>query len=497
MSVKYCPRDNPCLYEINTVAWLWELSQKHARPITLGGVPGSEWDNLKALGMDYVWLMGVWRRSPQSRQIGLKSLALRASFNEALPMFKDEDILGSPYAVQSYEPDPQIGSWGDLQHARQELHRRGMGLILDFVPNHTALDHAWVNSHPEYYIRGHQPDFQNQPDSFFKVDVRGHTYYVAHGRDPNYPAWTDTAQINFNNPTARAALIKQVQQLSGHCDGLRCDMAMLVMNEVFQRQWGQISRLPAQITEFWSELIQAVPQMVYIAEAYWDTEWALQQMGFDFVYDKRLYDRLKGSTAADVLLHLKAGMDFQSKLVRFVENHDEIRSLKAFGPARARAAAALCAMLPGMKLYFHGQLEGGRGKLPLQLRHGLMETADPETEVFYRRLLAAVNDRTAHSGRWKLKTVYPHADDNSGNLIACTRQIGDEMKLAVVNLSPEPGQGRIVFQDDIQESREYVFMDRLNGQSFKRKGLWMAHPGLIFELTGYQSRLFDIKQVEA
>ncbi|HSW58968.1 MAG TPA: alpha-amylase family glycosyl hydrolase, partial [Dehalococcoidales bacterium] len=401
-----------------------------------------------------------------------------------------------PYAVGAFSPDPLVGSWQDLQIVRNELHHRNMGLVLDFIPNHTALDHHWVNQHPEYYIRGSEQDFHSRPGDFFEADVRGKKYFLAHGRDPNYPPWTDTAQLNYHNPAVRAALIQQVQAISGYCDGLRCDMAMLVMRDIFQKHWGQASGLPAPASEFWSELFRAVPHLVYIAEAYWDTEWALQQLGFDFVYDKRLYDRLKACPAADVQVHLRAGLDFQNKLVRFTENHDEMRSPEAFGPAKSLAAAAVCALLPGMKMYFHGQWEGSRLKLPVQLRHGVQETVDKDMADFYRNLLAAINDDTAHRGLWKLRKVYPHADQNWGNLIACSRQTEREIKLAVVNLSAEPGQGRIHFQDEIQELKEYLFRDRLSGQSFKRPGVWMAHPGLIFELQGYQARLFDIRVAE-
>ena len=380
MSIKYLPRDNPNLYEINTAAWLLELSQREGEPVNLGNIPLAEWDRLKAAGMDYVWLMGIWKRSPQSCQIFLNSAQLRASVESSLPGFKVEDVKGSPYAIQAYEPDPSLGLWDDLTKIHELLHQRNMGLILDFVPNHTATDHPWVNEHPEYYILGNTQDLKNRPESFFKVEVKGQTYVIAHGRDPNFPAWTDTAQLNFNNPSTRTALVKEVQHISQYCDGLRCDMAMLVMNDIFQRDWGQNIRLTDPGYEFWRELTDTVPGLVYMAEAYWDTEWALQHMGFDFAYDKRLYDRLKSGPAVDVFLHLKASMDYQNKLVRFIENHDEQRSMEAFGLAKVKAVATLFSMLPGLKLFFHGQLQGRRTKLPVQLCRLQNEPVDSEAE---------------------------------------------------------------------------------------------------------------------
>jgi len=443
--------------------------------------------------MDFVWLMGVWQRSDLSRQVCVLSPELRNVFEKALPGHSEADILGSPYAVLDYQPEPALGNWEDLKKVRRQLNERGMGLVLDFVPNHTAADHRWVYEHPEFYILGSQEDYRRDNNSFFEIESRGQKYYPAHGRDPNFEAWTDTAQLNFFNPAMRAALINEVHRLAGFCDGLRCDMAMLVMNEVISRVWGSHSRAPLPASEFWRDLTGGLPDLLFSAEAYWDKEWELQQMGFDYVYDKRLYDRLKSNPPGDVRGHLRAEMDYQKKLVRFIENHDEECSLAAFGVERVKGAAALISMLPGMKLYHHGQTDGRRIKMPVQLSRSHSETANPEIEYFYRRLLAAAGDRTAHEGAWKLKTVYEHADQSHHNLIAYTRHLDRQAKLVIVNLSPQPSQGRIVFEDEIDEYENYSFKDRVSGEDSLYKGLWMVHPGLIFELSGYQARVFDIQ----
>ena len=154
MPKKFLLRKNPELFEINTAAWLFELSQKLGKPYCSADVPSEEWDNLKALGMDLVWLMGVWNRSQEGRKLNLNSKEFRAFFETVLPTCSVEDIIGSCFSISSYGPDPLVGTWEDLAHARDELHKRGMGLILDFVPNHTGMDHHWITEHPEYYIQG-------------------------------------------------------------------------------------------------------------------------------------------------------------------------------------------------------------------------------------------------------------------------------------------------------------------------------------------------------
>src|SRR5580692_9452116 len=160
-------RRHPHLYEINTWPWLEQLSARLGREIKLGEVPDSEWDCLARLGFDIVWLMGVWQRSPESRRVALADPNIVGSYEHALPGWTPTDAIGSPYSVQQYVPDPRIGTWDHLDRAREKLAARGIALFLDFVGNHTALDHPWTREHPEFYVQGTQKEFQADPRSFF------------------------------------------------------------------------------------------------------------------------------------------------------------------------------------------------------------------------------------------------------------------------------------------------------------------------------------------
>ena len=148
----------PLIYEINTWPWLAELSRRQQRAVDLAAVPASDWDAIGDAGYDAVWLMGVWERSPAGVALALGNESLMASFRAALPDLRTDDVVGSPYCVRDYVVDDHLGGPAGLEAARTELARRGMGLILDFVPNHVAPDHPWTSEHPERFVRGSRDD---------------------------------------------------------------------------------------------------------------------------------------------------------------------------------------------------------------------------------------------------------------------------------------------------------------------------------------------------
>ncbi len=492
-------KENPRLYEINTVQWLSGVSRNNGnRPLTLGTVPDEEWDRLLEPGFDYVWLMGVWKRSREGVRIfrqGPEWPPFKQYLDRLLPGWKEDDVSGSPYSIAAYEPDPLAGTWEDLRKARERLNRRGAGLVLDFVPNHTAPDHPWVSEHPDYYFITDRAGYEKSKDPSFYSPIKtgDKTSYIARGKDPNFPAWSDTAQLNYFNPALRKAMVSELRKIAGYADGLRCDMAMLVINDIFARAWRGLASGDMPSGEFWEQARAAVPGAVLIGEAYWNTEWRLMEMGFDFLYDKTLYDRLRRSSAQETKLHLSADTGYQKRLVRFLENHDEPRSLPAFGPERLRAAAALFSTLPGMKLFFHGQLEGKKIKVPVQLsREVVAEKTEKNIQEFYARLLSITAQEVFRKGRWRLKDVFPFSDGSHQNLIAYTwGPLTGRLKLVVANLDGGRSQGKIPMTE-LDAGRDYLFNDELNKRQYERKGAELAGSGLHVILDGYQAHIFDI-----
>lgn len=496
-SIASPPRRHPLLYEINTYAWLEELSAREGREVTLGSVPAAEWDRLKPF--DFVWLMGVWRRSPIGRRIMRTGPAYFAGYDDALPGWTMPDVVGSPYAVQDYIPDPRFGGWRDLDQARRELNARGVRLILDFVCNHTALDHAWISSNPEYYIQGTLEDFRREPAAWYLREGGGDPLFIACGKDPYCPAWPDSAQLNYFQPAVRNAMLGVLHSIAAHADGVRCDMAMLVLNDIFSKTWQKHLTGAAPSDEFWPAAMAALPGFTWIAEVYWDLGWRLQQLGFNFTYDKRLYDRLRSGPPESVRGHLTADPSYQNGLVRFLENHDEPRSAAVFGTDKLPALATLICTLPGMRFFNQGQFEGKKVHLPIPLRRAAApphDPPDPQVEKLYASLVGIVQEDVFHAGAWELLTVLPAGDASYENLIAWQWRLGGVVKVVAVNLGANVSAGNIALKWPVDSSSRCNFHDQLNDKTYSWRGADLARSGLYVRLGAFRSHIFDVKKIE-
>jgi glycosidase len=444
-----------------------------------------------------VWLMGVWERSPAGIAIANRNNSLLDDFRRALPDFHSQDNVGSPYCVRRYVVDKHLGGPNGLAIARQELAKRGMNLILDFVPNHVAPDHPWVIEHPEYFVRGNADDARRDPASW--VEVEGSV--CACGRDPHFPAWPDVLQLNAFQPGLRQAVIETISSIASQCDGIRCDMAMLLLNAIFERTWGsRAGQRPA--TEYWVDVIPAIkkahPGFLFIAEAYWDLEWELQQQGFDFCYDKKLYDRLEHGNAESIRLHLCADLAYQQKLLRFIENHDEPRAAATFSPAKERAAAVTMATLPGARLLHEGQFEGRKIRPPVFLGRRPQEPSDQGLQSFYTTLLETIDSPVFRDGQWSLceRTGWP---DNSSfqNLVAWSWLKDDDRYLIVINLSDSTVQARVQVPWGDVRGKTWRLSDAFSGATYYRDGDEMLAPGLYVELGPWNCSFFQCGRLQS
>ncbi len=422
----------PLVYEINTRVWLKELSDKLGRAITLDGVPDEEFELFGEAGFDMVWLMGVWKPSHYSAATAASHHGLRSEFLEHLKDLHPEDIASSPYSIPSYEVNEALGGHAGILSFRRRLAERGIRLMLDFVPNHMALDNRWLPEHPEFFITISKHEQCQNPRSCFEY-ARGK--YLAHGKDPYFPPWTDTLQLNYANPATHEMMIHNLAHISDMCDAVRCDMAMLELKEIFNMTWGNLGGMMNE--EFWPRAIQSVkkkhPDFLFLAESYWDREWELQQMGFDFTYDKPFYDFL-GSSPVNVIKlkgHLLADWEYQKKLCRFIENHDEIRASERFGPNHAVAALVMLTS-PGMHLVHQGQLTGMKKKVPVQLLRHAREQSHKALLNLYLMLFKFRSEAALQKGMTEWLEL--NADDDSLCFGYC-RSLSKKQAFVLANFS--------------------------------------------------------------
>ncbi len=486
-------RQNPTLLQVNTRVLLSELSRKLKCKVTLDDIPDAEIENWWNAGFDWIYLLSVWQTGEAGRQISRANPQWRREFEETLDDLEESDIIGSGFAITEYEVADSLGGAEALKRFRQRIAGLGMKLMLDFVPNHMAPDHPWVQGHPDYFIRGNERDLAHSPENYTWIRRKHDELILAYGRDPYFSGWPDTIQLNYGNPHLQEAMKEQLLQVSGQCDGLRCDMAMLLLPEVFRRTWG------IGIDAFWPEAIQRVkqndPGFVMMGEVYWDLEYEMQQHGFDFTYDKRLYDRLRTWEAPPIHDHLKASVDYQEKLARFLENHDEQRAASVFPWQAHQAAAILTFLTPGLKFFHDGESLGKRVKVSPHLGRGPIEKPNVITEAFYAQLFTLLKRPLFHEGEWQLLESLPAWDNNptSYNFIAFSWEYLDSTIVAIVNYSSFQGQA-LVHLPFVEIVGQTVSLKEIFGDSiYHRDGTELNQHGLYVDLPEWGFHLFELQ----
>jgi len=483
----------PSLFQINTRVWLTEFSRSLGRQATLDDIPDAELDRLAHLGFDWIWMLSVWQTGTGAQEVSRSNPGWRREFEETLPDLREEDIAGSGFAITGYTTHRSLGGDAALARLRNRLRKRGLNLMLDFVPNHVGLGHPWIESHPEYYISGTESDLEHAPQNYTRVKRKGGDLILAYGRDPYFSGWPDTLQLDYSNPATQEAMIGELLRISGQCDGLRCDMAMLVLPDVFERTWGRRSEL------FWlratQQVRERVPEFCFMAEVYWDLEWTLQQQGFDHAYDKRLYDRLREGHARPVREHFNAGLDYQDKLARFLENHDEPRAAATFTNEVHEAAAIITFLSPGLRFFHQGQFEGRKKRISPHLVRGPVEPADSTLQQFYDRLLAVLRLPAVREGQWQLLECVPAWDGNWtwDCFLAFAWQGPDgERLLVAVNYAANQGQCRLRLPFTDLASHAVRFDDLMSPASYDRDGNDVVSGGLYLDLPPWGYNVFKM-----
>lgn len=399
--------------EIPARAWL------HSLGIGSGGldqVPDTAFAYL--VTFDYVWLQGVWQTGSLGIELDRTLPERRAEYDRILPDWTAEDVVGSPYAIYDYRIAADLGGEEALAVFRRRL--APARLLLDFVPNHMALDCPWPESFFLHERETSAPEEANEVStrvsSVSRVEgpeQRQTSPRRLNGRDPYFGPWPDTAQLNYREEAMQRQLIEVLCRIADMADGVRADMAMMVLHEVFEWIWSgkaaETQRAPPKQDEFWERAIAAVrqrrPDFLFLAEVYWGYEMRLQELGFHATYDKKLYDLLHERHLDHLRTYLQQRpAAFHARSVHFVENHDEPRAVHHFGDRLvANAAAALSFLLPGIRLEFWGQAEGRQTRLDVHLRRAASESRaqnEAAQVCFYRRLQDVLSLPILRHGIW-------------------------------------------------------------------------------------------------
>eukprot|EP00928_Gymnodinium_smaydae_P015776 TRINITY_DN1584_c0_g1_i3.p1 TRINITY_DN1584_c0_g1~~TRINITY_DN1584_c0_g1_i3.p1 ORF type:complete len:535 (+),score=103.23 TRINITY_DN1584_c0_g1_i3:65-1669(+) len=499
-------RRQPIVYEISTRPWLYALAQSGIQAncgeyVCLRDVPQTEWQRMKDDSIDMVWLMGVWQLGSFGVQHDRAPDEMRA-FSRELPDIRSEDVIGSPYAVVNYTVNSDIGNDDDLAAVRRTLNELGMKLMLDFVPNHGAVDSVLVESNPGLFIQKPGGSF---PGNWF-IQREGKTY--AYGRGPYDGPWTDTLNYNYWNPATVRQLTDVIVSIAARADAIRCDMAMLILNPVIERTWGNLMRAsgfsyPSQ--EFWSVAIDAAraqfPGTLFMAEAY-DYNFmspsekpTLQNLGFDFVYDKDVLDNLNGGNLDAIRGYIRSrSQPFFEKTAHFVENHDEPRSAASLGgQQQAFIGSVVASTLPGLRLFYFGQFDGFSAKLDVQLRRATKQVPNADLHARYTTLLRIISDDVFHTGIW---TFVNTPREGSAWRVSAWRWAsadGSKKRLIVVNFSDQAAWAQVQVADALGNGGSDMILvkDLLTDAVYQRSASELRGSGLNVGLQPWSASIFD------
>ena len=485
----------PSLFQINTRVWLTQISRSLNRRATLDDIPDHELDRLVETGFDFIWFLSVWQTGLASQTISRSLPELRKEFEETLPDLRDEDIEGSGFAITGYTVHANLGGDAALSRLRERLRLRGLRLMLDFVPNHTALDHYWIEQHPDYYVSGTEEQLLREPKNYGWARRKKGDMVLAHGRDPYFPGWSDTFQLNYANPATQEAMRDELVKIADRCDAVRCDMAMLLLPEVFERTWDK------QSGPFWPGAIAQVreqyPNFSFMAEVYWDLEGRLQQEGFDYTYDKRLYDRLRDRNARPVRDHLRANLDFQKKSARFLENHDEPRAALIFPLEVHQAAAAITFLCPGLRFFHQGQFEGRLKRISAHLVRAPEEPVNETLKQFYERLLAVLRTPLVREGEWLLLECGQAwaGNHSSDSYIAYFWTNNEDRLLVAVNYSANQAQCYVKLPFADLRGRNWQLVDLIGDAVYERDGNDLHEGGLYLDEPAWKAQIFLVTAI--
>ena len=477
------------LLEISIRPYLYALSNKYGRPIkSIREIPDIEFNDWQSMGFNWIWLYGVWEIGEYVRQYDLEDQILLNRYNENLPNWTREDVIGYPLCIYSYDINPEVGTLEDLIWFREQLKKRGMLLMLDYVPNHTAIDAPEMREHPEFYIRTTETNHEKYDLSRFMPNG------IAYGAGKFMPPMRFNAQLNLFRYDCRDHQINKLLQISELCDGVRVHLAQYQINSQFDLYWDkELGDCRAPPDEFWKVAIDRVraknPKFIMMGESYgYENQEKLLECGFNYIYEKELLDKL---LYGDV--HSFKSLIFQNhfitnRMVHFVENHDEPRILSRFhyDVKIACAASAALLTLPGIRLINFHQWLGYLPQIDVNLRRANDSHANKDIMLFYTRLFKVLDTDMIRYGQWEPLVVH-----DSDSVLAWKWVFGNQHLLVTINFKNDWSGGRVICEDAPIDMREIPVHELIYNTTYIRDPQEMRDTGLVLYLERYQTQVFE------
>jgi len=481
------------MLELSTRPWIYYLSQKYGKQFQkLSDIPDQEFQQIKEMGFDFVWMMGVWQLGEFGLNYDRTNQQLLQEYSQVLPGYTIDDIIGSPYAVTNYTCNYELGSDEDIFNMKTKLNEIGLKLMLDFVPNHSAVDCNWTSSDMDYYILSPK-GIPIDPSKYM-------SNRIAYGSAGWGQSWFDTAQFNYWNPQLRKVRMQQIAHVASLSDGIRCDMAYLLVNSLFGSNWAENLQSwgwNEPSTEFWSDAIsyvkQLYPSVLFLAEVYDPYMQTLLDQGFDYVYEKDLYDLIYDNNLDNIRSWLSnSGENYISHGAHFIENHDQPRAPSYFGSwEKADAAALLTFTIPGLRFYWMWQFNGYSNQLDIHLRREEPEPAVPQVQQFYPIFLNITNSDVFRYGTWTYLGV--SGSNSAWRLIAYRWEYENEKRLCVINYSDTSGSGSIVLSNaqPLNGNDTVPVTELLSGVTYYRSASQMRNQGLFVVVNPWFGQIFE------
>ena len=439
----------PKMKLVNTRVFITEMRKKWGEDMTLANLPEEEWDTLLEGSFESVYLMGIYKTGTKARDIALQ---YKEQYIKAFPDMKDEDVVGSCFSIAQYVPAEHIVScqnesedviWKEFdEKVHDRLNKKGVKVILDWVPYDEGIDSPLAITHPELFLQKDEQfvralPLEEQRLQFEEVvDKNGVVHYIAHpGPDYDIP-WIDKLALDPSNPQVLEHKLEQAKMLSNHCDGLRVDMAFLWKPEEIQAKWGKDNWMLSEdkILNIFAHFpySQILPQLFayrsefeIMGEIYRDEDiHELVQVGFTAAYDEKtlkLYKQIvtREISAIDLIPHLRWLTEFLVgyRSIEYSENHDIERAIRSMGKKASIVLAAI-QIATSRTIYMaeEGQEVGNQTPhQPMQLKRAPEKESDMELKALYQRLYRGRNSELFQMGEHNIAEALPVHPDNTSN----------------------------------------------------------------------------------